>query len=295
MYNNYNFHQIYQNICNQLDSIYLDNIEPTYTKNKNTKITNEDKKILNCMLIKRIDDTIREEYAYVAHEEWEKQKNERNEFLQKKNFNLLKWIKEKDDIDKMTRNGHKDDLKWKQQRICGRLKRDISINNLQSTYRLEKTLRNRNAMIGQRLKERIQKQKINSLAFEKNRLNEDIRNQECCAVLEQKITRADTARKYQMECYRRRINEENRKQELLHSIQFETIKQNEADKLQYLKNALTERDDKFKQFLTNKMQHMEKCKNRAHVAAKLRDVLRKSTSPENLNYRNYIYRNIKKY
>lgn len=293
MYNALNIRPIYQNLCNQLDTTYLDSIHPSFTRCKNTKISNQDKRIIGCMTLKRIDETIRDEYAYVAREEWQRQKDERDEFFRKENARLLKWIREKDEIEKMARTCHKEDLASQQQRIRSRMKQEMSLNKSASTRRLEKTLLERSVMLVQRMEDRVQKQQATNFNFEKKRLDEEIRNRECSALLEEKTGRADTARKYRLENYRRQLYEENQKQELLHSMQLEAIKRQEGDKLEYLKCHLHERDRRFQKFLVNKMQKIEKRKNRAHVAATLRDVVRKSTSPKNQSYRNYIRKNIK--
>lgn len=292
MYNALDIRPIYQNLCAQLDTTYLDAIQPSFTRCKNTKISNQDKRIIECMTLKRIDETVRDEYACVAREEWQRQKEERDEFFRKENSRLLRWIREKDEVEKMARTCHKDDLARQQQRIRSRMKQEMSLNRSTSTRRLEKTMLERSVMLVQRMEERVQKQQATNFNFERNRLDEEIRHRECSALLEEKTDRAETARKYRLESYRRQLNEQNQKQELLHAMQLEAIKRQEDDKLDYLKCHLRERDRRFQKFLANRMQKIERRKNRAHVAATLRDVVRNSTSPKNQTYRKYIRNNI---
>lgn len=281
-----------QNLCDQLDTTYLTDVQPIVRKLYGN-VSDHDKKILQCMLAKRLDDTVRSEYAYVARKYWDEQKAECDELLRQENARFMKWIKEKREIDAAIGKCHTDDAKRKRQRKRATMKNECTAKKRRGTRRLEKILMERNAMNVQRMERRVQKQQLTSIALEKNRLDDEIRCRECSLVVDEKIGRADAVRKYHLDSYRRRVCAENERQQLKHTAQFEELKRLEEMKLEYLKQQMRARDRKCKQFVENKSQWIERSRSQARVTATLRDIVRKSTSPENQSYRNYVYSHIK--
>lgn len=285
-------HQKFQSLCEQFDSTCLSEFRPLVTK-LYPEISDHDKKILSCMLTKRMDDTVRIEYALLARKYWDREREERDALLKQQNLDLADMIREKHETDKSIRKNRLDSITQQQQHYTAMLRHELNAKRCRSKRRMEKVLLERNVMHTQRHHDRMRKQELNALSMEKQRLDEQIRNDECSAMLDRRITRADCVRNLYLDAYRRRLNEENVKQQWTHAANFDEIKQMEKQNLQMLKQRLVERRRKVDQFEWNKMQWTERQRDRARITATLRDIVRKSTSPENLSYRNYVHNLLK--
>lgn len=281
----------FQSLCKQFDSTCLSEFRPIVTK-LYSNILEHDKKILNCMIMKRIDDTVRMDYAHIARTYWEQEKCERELLTQRQHLEYDNLVKEKQKTEKIIRDHRRMNLAKKQQHYINFMKNEINTKKCRSNRRLEKVRLERKIMFSQREQERLRKHQLTSIAQEKNRIDEEIRNRECTAKLEDRITRADAIRNYYLDTYQRRLNEENVKHSIMQAANYDEIKQMEKINLNQLKQRLFERDRKQKQFELNKTQWMEESRDKARITATLRDIVRKSTSPENYTYHNYIHNHL---
>lgn len=285
-------HQKFQSLCEQLDSTCLTEFRPLVTK-LYPEISDHDKKILSCMLTKRVDDTVRMEYALLARKYWDRESEERKALLKQHNLDFAEMIKAKQETERAIRQNRLDTIVQHQQQCTAMLKHELNAKRCRSKRRLEKVVLERKMMHAQRQQDRRRKQELNAMSLEKQRLDEKIRNGECSAMLEKRITRADCVRNHYLDAYRRRLNEENVRQQWIHAANFDEIKQMEKYNLQMLKQRLDDRQGKVDQFETNKTQWTERQRDRARITATLRDIVRKSTSPDNLSYRNYVHNLLK--
>lgn len=245
------------------------------------------------MLTKRMDDTVRMEYALLARKYWHREREEREALLKQQNFDFVEMIRAKHETDKSIRQNRSDTIARQQQHSTAMLKHELNAKRCRSKRRLEKVLLERQVMHTQRQQDRMRKQELNALSLEKRRLDEQIRNGECAETLEKRITRADCVRNHYLDTYRRRLNEENVKQQCMHAANLYEIKQMEKCNSQMLKQRLVDRQRKVDQFESNKMQWTERQRDRARITATLRDIVRKSTSPDNLSYRTYVHNLLK--
>lgn len=285
-------HQKFQSLCERFDSTCLTEFRPLVTK-LYPEISDHDKKILSCMLSKRVDDTVRMEYALLAQKYWDREREERKTLLKQQNLDFAEMIKAKHETDKSIRQNRLDTIAQQQQHCTKMLKHELNAKRCRSKRRLETALLERKVMHTQRQQDRMRKQELNTLSLERQRLDEQIRNGECSAMLEKRITRADCVRNHYLDAYRRRLNEENDKQQWIHAANFDEIKQMEKSNLEMLKQRLVDRRHKVDQFESNKLQWTERQRDRARITATLRDIVRKSTSPDNLSYRNYVHNLLK--
>lgn len=281
-------HKKFQSLCEQFDSTYLTEFRPLVAK-LYPEISDHDKRILGCMLTKRVGDTERMEYALLARKYWDREREEREALLKQQTMDMVAVQRAKHEADKSIRQNRLDALAQQQQYCTAMLKHELNAKRCRTKRRLEKVLFERKVMHTQRQQDRMRKQQLNAISLEKQRLDEQIRNGECSAMLDKRITRADRVRNHYLDAYRRRLNEENEKQQWIHAANFDEIKQTEKYNLQVLKQRLVDRRQKVDQFESNKMQWTERQRDRARIAATLRDIVRKSTSPDNLSYRNYVH------
>lgn len=285
-------HQQFQNLCEQFDSTCLSDFRPLVTK-LYPEISEHDKKILSCMLTKRVDDTVRMEYALLARKYWNREREEREALLKQQHLDFAEMLRAKHETEKTIRQHRFDTIARQQQHCTAILKHELNVKRCRSKRRLEKALLERQVMHAQRQQDRRRKQELNAISLEKQRLDEQIRNGECSEMLEKRITRADCVRNQYLDAYRRRLNEENVRQQWVHAANFDEIKQMEKYNLQMLQQRMVDRRHKVDQFESNKMQWTERQRDRARITATLRDIVRKSTSPDNLSYRNYVHNLLK--
>lgn len=281
-------HLKFQNLCEQFDSTCLNEFRPLVTK-LYPEISDHDKKILNCMLTKRMDDTIRMEHALLARKCWEREREQRDALVKQQNLEFAETIKDKHEMDKSMRQSRLNALAQQQQCCSTMLKHELSAKRCRSKHRLDKVMYERQVMHTQRQQDRERKQEMNAMSLERQRLNEQIRNGECSAMLEKRITRATLARNHFLNAYRRRLIDENTKQQWIHATNFDEIKQMEKCKMEMLQQRLSDRQHKIDRFESNKMQWTEGQINRARITATLRDIVRKSATPDNMSYRNHMH------
>lgn len=237
--------------------------------------------------MKRVDNAMHLENAYLAQQHWEQEKDYRNALHKQQRLSYINAVREKQQIERKIHDQRLKTLNEQQQIYTDTIRREIQAKKHRLKYRLEKIANERNAMLWQRERERQQKCDRISIAQQKNRIDRELQLHECNNHLDERMTRADAIRNHYLDVYRRRINEENERHQQIHAINYEEVKDLEEINLQRLKDRLAVQDRKSKAFLVNKSQWVEQSRDRAHVTATLRDIIRKSVTP-NDSYRNYL-------
>lgn len=282
---NYEWKSVFQNLCDQFSSMRC--ISPQITRIQ-PQISEHDKKILKCMALKRIEQITQLEDAVTARKDWEREKFVRKLLLEEQHLQFGNMIKEKRKLENVLRDQRISDLIDQQRSYMEKVRNEIEAKDHRLSHRIKTIKYHRDVMQCQRRQDELRKAKLATIAQEENRVDEEIRRRECCQQLEHRITRADIMRNYMIDNYRRRINEDNEKHQFIHAINYEEVKKMEQLNLESLRDRLNERDKKCKQFLTDKQKWVEESRDQARVTSELRDILRRSISPDNYSYRNNL-------
>lgn len=155
---------------------------------------------------------------------------------------------------------------------------------LRCKKRLAKVQYERNLMQYQR--KMIEKRKLDQIVTARCRLkvDEQIRKYECNAELNRRMQRADFIRKHHLNINRKRIVENNERHQMTHALIAEEIKEIDRLNLRYLKDKIADCDRKSNTIRMSKMQWIEESRDRAQITATLRDIVRKSATPDNFLY-----------
>lgn len=272
-------------LCEQFDEILNSDYNISFLK-QFPLIPEHDKRILNCMLLKRSNDALNLENSYIAQKCWEDDKQQRNELLRKHQSNHLDWLKEKQEIEKYLHAQRSDALYKQHENYISTIAHEIQVKKCRFNRRLERLEHERNVM--QRQRQLIEKQKTdqNARLRQWNQIEHELQKCERSAELESRMDRANHTRNHYLTILRRRTMEDNQRQRLIHAINYEEIKELERMNMDYLKEKVADCDRRSKQFHLNKMQWIEESRDRAHTTAHLREIIRKSITPDTFSCRN---------
>lgn len=286
LHRNYEWKTIFQNLCEQFNSLRCHT--PRVTRIQ-PQISEHDKKILKCMALKRIEEITQLEDAMTARADWEREKFVRKIILEEQNAEFGSILREKRKLENVLRDQRINDLLEQQRSYVEKIRNEIEEKDHRLSHRIKNIKYNRDLMQCQRRQDEMKKAELANLTQEENRVEDEIRRRECQEQLDNRITRADIMRNYMLNSYRRRINEENQKHQIIHGINYEEVKKVEKLNLEMLRQRLNERDNKCKQFLNDKQKWVEGCRDQARITSELRDILRRSISPDNYSYRNNLH------
>lgn len=279
---------IYQNLCDKFESTCLSEMSPRVSRLYPT-ISDHDRKILQRMAMKRTEEIARTEDALLARKHWEQEKYERDALLTIRGTEMGQVLREKRHIEQAIRSNRLKFLTQRQRNYADKIRNEIAAKNMRLMHRLKNIELQREVMQCQRRQDNLRKAEMAVVAQEENRIDDQIRQQECNANLEYRISRASDTRSYLMGAYQRRIGEDNEKHQLLHAVNYDEVKRMEKLNHEMLKQRLDHRDRKSTQFVVEKQRFVEESRDQARVTAELRDIVRRSISPDNYSYRNTLH------
>lgn len=270
-------------LCDRFNEIL--NCDVTLFKQYPT-ISEHDKRILNCMLLKRSNVVLNLENSYVAQQFWEEDKQQRNDLLKKHHSNHVHWLKEKQELEKCLHSQRTDALCKEHENYVSTITHEIQVKGLRLNKRLKEIEHERDIM--QKRRQLIEKQKCdqNARSRQWKHIEDKLQKFEQISELDSRMHRANHTRNHYLDILRKRTIEQNERHQLIHAMNYEEIKESERINLNYLKEKVAECDQRSKQFILNKMQWIEESRNRAHATANLREIIRKSITPDSFSYRN---------
>lgn len=279
---------IYQNLCDKFESACLLEMSPRVSR-MYPKIPDHDRKILQRMAMKRTEEIARSEDAVLARKHWEQEKYERDTLLNIQTLEFGHVLREKRELEDAIRNNRLQFLSQRQKNYVEKIRNEIAAKNLKLMHRLKTIEMQRDVMQCQRRQDYLRKCELANMTQEENKVDDEIRKQECYANLEHRISRAHDMRNYFVGAYQRRILEENEKHQQVHAVNYDEVKRMQKLNHEMLKQRVEARDRKCTKFVVEKQRWVEESRDQARVTAELRDIVRRSISPENHSYRNVLH------
>lgn len=249
-------------------------------------IPEHDKRILNCMLLKRSIDALHLENAYVAQQFWDEDKQQRDHLHKKHHLNHMHWLKEKQQLEKHLHSQRTDALCKQHENHVSTITQEIQVKGLRLTKRLKDIERERAVM--QRQRQSMEKRKCdqNSRSRQWKHIEDELQKHERISELDSRMRRAHRTRNHYLDILRKRTVEDNERHQLIHAMNYDEIKEYERTNLNHLKEQVANCDQRSKQFILNKIQWIEGSRERAHATAHLREIIRKSITPDSFSCRN---------
>ena len=273
-----------QNLCDKFDGISITGMTPRLTKIL-PKIPEHDKKIINRMALKRSKEIARLEDSVIARKYWDAERNARENLINRQTAQLGNVLKVKREQETMETTKRIQMIANKQQMYLEQIKREIMAKQQRLMNRLRNSELKRELRRCERRQEELHKFETAAVNQQHTSLDEQLKKQECYSQLESRINRAGAMRNYFLNVYKRRIYVDNELEQAIHAANYEEAKKVEQFKIDMLKNKIHERDRKCFEFMQKKEQVLNESRNQARATAELRDIVRRSISPENYSFR----------
>lgn len=274
-----------QALCDTFDTISMAAVTPRRLTKLYPTIPEHDKKILNRMAMKRHEEIARLEDARIAKRYWEAESNARNQMLSEHNAQLMDELRTK-------RQQESIEMKERLQMIADRhdsyltkIKKEITSKDHRLLQRMRTAELKKELRKCERRQTELRKFEAASLQLQDTELDEALRRQEFFSQLETRISRADALRAHFRAVYRRRLFSDNEMQQTLHAANYEEAQKMEQYKIDMLKLRIRDRNRKSVDFMQRKQQFLNESRDQARATAELRDIVRRSISPENYSLR----------
>ncbi|XP_058835935.1 citron Rho-interacting kinase [Topomyia yanbarensis] len=268
--------QDYQNICSRLNSLKVTEI----LDQKGANLTDHDRRILHCMVLKRIKEIERLEESVVAKECWEQEKIYRKSLLDEQERNYKNTIRQKRNIEQIEIRNRKQRLERLEKQQIEKIQNEITEKGIRSSSLL-KTLEIQKGIKECEKKNReLKRLEDTTVNQEEKTLDKDIWRQSLVDHLEERVQRADELRHRVIEVYKRRVKIDNQLEKKMHSNNLKQTLEQERYKLMKLKERILVRESRFQRFKDSKNRIFDQLKNRAKTTAALRDMVKHSITPD---------------
>ncbi|XP_053689003.1 uncharacterized protein LOC128738142 [Sabethes cyaneus] len=268
--------QDYQNICSRLNSVKVTEI----LDRNGVNLTDHDRRILHCMVLKRIKEIERLEESVVAKQCWEQEKLCRKTLLDEQERNYKKAIRQKRNIEQIEIRNRKQRLERLEQQQIEKIQNEITEKDIRSSSLL-KTLEIQKGIKECEKKSReLKRMEEATINQEEKTLDKDIWRQSLVDQLEERVQRADELRHRVLDVYRRRLKIDNQLERKMHSHNLKQTLEQERYKLLQLKERILVRESRFQRFKDSKKRIFDQLRSRAKTTAALRDMVKHSISPD---------------
>ncbi|XP_055624988.1 uncharacterized protein LOC129767805 [Toxorhynchites rutilus septentrionalis] len=267
--------QDYQNICSQLQSMKINAI----LDQRGTNLTDHDRRILHCMVLKRIEEIERLEESMVAKQYWEQEKAYRKTLLDEQERNYKQAIRQKRNIEKIEIRNRRQRLERLEQQQIEKIQNEIAEKDIRSSSLL-KTLEIQKGIKECEKKSReLKRMEDATVIQEEETLDKDIWRQSLVDQLEDRVQRAEELRQRVLEVHKRRLKIGNQLEKKMHANNLKQTLAQEKYKLNQLKERIVARESRFQRFKDSKKRIFDQLKTRAKTTAALRDMVKHSVSP----------------
>ncbi|XP_058463158.1 citron rho-interacting kinase [Malaya genurostris] len=268
--------QDYQNICSRLNSVRVSEI----LDQKGANLTDHDRRILHCMVLKRIKEIERLEESVLAKQCWEQEKLYRKSLLDEQERNYKRAIRQKRNIEQIEIRNRKQRLERLEKQQIEKIQneiteKDIRSNSLLKTLEIQKGIKE-----CEKKTRELKRMEDTTINQEEKVLDKDIWRQSLVDHLEERVQRADEMRHRVLEVYQRRLKIDNQLERKIHSNNLKQTLEQERYKLMKLKERILLRESRFQRFKDSKNRIFDHLKNRAKTTAALRDMVKHSISPD---------------
>ncbi|XP_049289521.1 myotubularin-related protein DDB_G0290005 [Anopheles funestus] len=273
----------YHTICQRLHAVSLEqesspSADPITSR---TDLTDHDRRILHCMVLKRIKELEQLEEAVLAKQCWEQEKVFRKSLLDQQERNYRKAIRQKRTIEMIEVRNRKQRLARLEQQQIEKIQDEINEKDLRSASLLKNIEIKKGIRECERRSRELKRLEDATVNQEEKVLDGDIWRQSLVETLEERANRAEGLRRKVMDVYRRRLKIDNQLERKMHAHNLKQTLEQERYKLSLLKERILIRESRFQKFKDSKKRIFDQLKNRAKTTAALRDMVRHTIGPGN--------------
>ncbi|XP_050067136.1 myotubularin-related protein DDB_G0290005 [Anopheles maculipalpis] len=276
----------YHAICRRLHAVSLqqESVNPSEGHpeeliTNRTDLTDHDRRILHCMVLKRIKELEQLEEAVLAQQCWEQEKVFRKSLLDQQERNYRKAIRQKRTIEMIEVRNRKQRLARLEQQQIEKIQNEISEKDLRSASLLKNIEIKKGIRECERRSRELKRLEDATVNQEEKVLDRDIWRQSLVETLEERANRAEGLRRKVMDVYRRRLKIDNQLERKMHAHNLKQTLEQERYKLSLLKERILVRESRFQKFKDSKKRIFDQLKNRAKTTAALRDMVRHTIGP----------------
>lgn len=248
------------------------------------KISEHDRKILQRMVMKRTKEIAMMQDAQLAREYWEKEQVERRKIINEQNESYFKTIRRKREQEALRTRTRLKRIAMEENAYIERLKQELIEKEAKTEKLLKDIELHRDLKIHEKRQREFQKQDATLLNQQEHEVNDEIWRHILIERLQQRIQKADALRQRVLEVQKSRIQTDNQMEQTLHAANYEETQKVEQFRLLALKEKIKEEDEKSKSFLRQRSRLIEESQKRAKASAALRDLIKRSISPENIKF-----------
>ncbi|KAL9703363.1 hypothetical protein quinque_006881 [Culex quinquefasciatus] len=265
-----------ESICSRLNSVKITEM----LDQKGANLTDHDRRILHCMVLKRIKEIERLEESVLAKQCWEQEKLYRKTLLDEQERNYKKAIRQKRTIEQIEIRNRKQRLERLEQQQIERIQNEISEKDIRSSSLLKTLVIQKGIKECEKKNRELKRIEDATINQEEKILDKDIWRQSLVDHLEERVQRADVLRHRVLEVNKRRIKIDNQLEKRMHAHNLKQTLEQEKYKLVQLQERIMARESRYEKFKASKKRIFDQLKSRAKTTAALRDMVKHSISPD---------------
>ncbi|XP_049538666.1 myotubularin-related protein DDB_G0290005 [Anopheles darlingi] len=265
-------------LCRKLQSVSLDPANASIG-GQTTELTDHDRRILHCMVLKRIKELEQLDEAVLAQQCWEQEKLFRRSLLDQQERNYRSAIRQKRTIEQIEIRNRRQRLARLEQQQIERIQNEISEKDIRSASLLKNIEIRKGIRECERRSRELKRLEDATVTHEEKTLDRDIWRQSLVETLEERAGRAEDLRRKVLEVYRRRLQIDNQLERKMHAHNLQQTIEQERYRLRELQERILVRESRFQQFKAGRKRIFDQLKNRAQATAALRDMVKASIGP----------------
>ncbi|ALC42677.1 CG17994 [Drosophila busckii] len=244
------------------------------------RVPSHDQKILNRMVVKRNQQALDKEHAWLARKYWENERLERELLKCEQLEEYKRAIHDKQFQDYLVTKARLQALAQRDlaqlQQLRGALdEKDSKLKDRLKAMRMEREL-----TLCQRRCEESRRSEAVILQQEEQQLDATIRKRDICMRLTQRLQRANELRNQLLSSYLQRLQHQNNLQQLQHEEHWRERQSLERLKLEQLRSDIQRKGKQSQRFVECRQRHHEARFRTAKISASLRELVRQSVTPE---------------
>lgn len=271
----------FRDLCDKFEKTYITpHISKIYSN-----IPDHDKKIINRLALKRTNEVACMENSVIAKKYWDDEKLERQLLTSRQNEEYAEIIRRNRNYEETQRMNRNLILEETEKKHRIKIQREIDRKNTRIKNRLRNLELQRELDLCVRRQNEFRRLDSVLINNQEQELEEALRREEIYNQLERRISRAECIKDNLIKSYKSRIKLNNQVNKYQHSHNyFEVLKLDEWKK-EKLKERIQCRDKRYKKFSTEKNRIAEETRYQAKRAAELREMIKRSISPDNMSFR----------
>lgn len=254
-------------------------------QNAFVNLPEHDKRILHRMAAKRKADLVRREDALIAREYWDLERNHRTALCRQQNEQLKSMLRCKQAAERRETEHRIRKLAEENRTYLSHVQAKIAAKERQVERRLAASAMAKELRLCEQSERKLNKVEMAIVNAEQSGVDTELRKQHCYDVMEKRISRATELRTRYLATQQRRLNASNDREQSMHAAKYDRVKQLEEHKEDELRARIREQDRKCNDFLMNKHRQRSDARDLAKTSLELRDLVRRSISPDNYSLR----------